>query len=105
MGQLNTDCLNLAKSEIVFFSNDDVIFKTINWDLIIVEEFKKIKTNKFLLFPNDNFKKENCALFLQSRRVLLKSFRNSPIDYEAFFIDLILCIFSWSLITVKTLNI
>jgi hypothetical protein len=55
------DCYNMATGDIIMIANDDIVFETENWDLIIEEEFKENKLK--LVYGKDGIQNEHLATF------------------------------------------
>lgn len=88
MGQLNNDCLKMASGQNVFIVNDDVIFKTKNWDLILKKKVEALNSKIFLMYPDDGFKKQKLSTFpILNREILLQNPNMLPISYKGSFID------------------
>jgi len=88
MGQLNRDCLYYASGKTIFYSNDDVIFKTKNWDMKLKEKIKTLKDNIFLMYPNDLLKKSKlCTFPIMDRKLLLENIDFLPEEYSGSFMD------------------
>jgi glycosyltransferase involved in cell wall biosynthesis len=89
MGKLNRECLYKATGQIVFFVNDDAIFKTACWDMLLIEHISKIPDAIYLAYPNDLFKGPKlCTFPILDRQFLLENLDILPDCYRGSFIDL-----------------
>jgi glycosyltransferase involved in cell wall biosynthesis len=89
MGALNRECLSKATGQVNFFTNDDVIFRTKDWDSLLVEHIYKIPDAIYLMYPNDLFKRKNlCTFPIMDREFLLENPDILPDCYQGSFIDL-----------------
>ena len=89
MGELNRLCLISAKGTTVFFSNDDVIFKTFGWDELLLNKIHSLKKNNFLIYPNDHYKRKKLSTFpIMNRKFVLTYLELLPTIYKGSFMDL-----------------
>jgi hypothetical protein len=89
MGELNQDCVSKANGEIIFFTNDDVIFRTVGWDALLIREIGLVPDSIYLMYPNDLFKGPKlCTFPILSRRLLLENLDILPDSYLGAFMDL-----------------
>ncbi len=89
MGQLNQECVSRANGEVIFFSNDDVIFRTSSWDTRLLREVSAQPSSIYLMYPNDIFKGPKlCTFPILNRELLLKYPEILPRQYLGAFMDL-----------------
>lgn len=89
MGKLNQDCIKQAVGKIIFFSNDDVIFRTNKWDVILKDKIKSVRDNFFLMYPNDLYKRKKLSTFpIVLRKTLVENPFLIPNCYQGSFLDL-----------------
>ena len=89
MGKLNKDCIDKARGKIIFIINDDVIFQTHNWDIILKDKIKKFNTEIFLMYPDDGLKGKKLSTFpILNRDTLLQNPNLLPDMYKGSFIDI-----------------
>lgn len=89
MGDLNYDCVMRANGDVIFFSNDDAVFKTSKWDTLLLREISLLPSSIYLMYPNDMFKGEKlCTFPIMSRKLLLDYPEIVSRRYLGAFIDL-----------------
>tara|TARA_B100000686_G_scaffold354471_1_gene464942 strand:+ start:10957 stop:11796 length:840 start_codon:yes stop_codon:yes gene_type:complete len=89
MGELNQDCVFHAKGDVIFFMNDDVIFRSLAWDIILLEKISLMLDSKYIMYPNDLFKGSKlCTFPIMDRKFLLKNLDIIPSNYLGSFMDL-----------------
>jgi glycosyltransferase involved in cell wall biosynthesis len=89
MGTLNQECLSKATGQIIFFTNDDVIFRTTCWDTLLIRHISKIPDAIYLAYPNDLIKGPKlCTFPIMDRAFLLENLDIIPDCYRGSFIDL-----------------
>jgi hypothetical protein len=89
MGELNQECIFNAKGDVIFFSNDDVIFRTLGWDSIVSENISLMPDSRYIFYPNDLFKGSRlCTFPIMDRKFLLENLDIIPACYLGAFMDL-----------------
>ncbi len=89
MGNLNQDCVKHSSGRILFFCNDDVIFRTNEWDVILKNKIKSTDNNFFLMYPNDLLKGKKLSTFpILYRKILVENPFLLPNYYKGSFLDL-----------------
>jgi hypothetical protein len=89
MGQLNQDCTSRAQGDVIFFANDDVIFRTKGWDELLLNKVSLEPDSIYLMYPNDLFKGARlCTFPIMSRKFLLENLEILPKSYLGAFMDL-----------------
>lgn len=88
MGFYNTACLKKSSGDIIILINDDLIFRTSNWDTIVTSNHKSFNDEIYLSYGNDLFKGESlCTFPILSRKTILSIQDPFPIQYQGLFID------------------
>ena len=88
MGTYNTKCFEKATGDVIILVNDDMVIKTLNWDLKINELHNSIEDQIYLAYGNDLFKgKSLCAFPILSRKTCELLKKPYPIEYRGAFID------------------
>ena len=88
MGKVVNLCCKASKGKCLININDDVIFRTQNWELLILDKIKSIPDEVYLFYANDlRSRKGNPTFPVISRKTyeLMDGF--SPDDYIRFFIE------------------
>ena len=89
MGELNQDCVLKSNGETIFFSNDDVVFRTNDWDTLLLREISAWPNSVYLMYPNDMFKgRKLCTFPIMSRKLLKEYPEILPRKYLGAFMDL-----------------
>ena len=89
MGHYNTFLLKKSSGNIIMLVNDDIKVLTKEWDLKIINIYKRFSDKIFLAYPNDlNKKKSLCTFPIISKSTAKKLIRPFPEEYNGAFIDL-----------------
>ena len=88
MGFYNSECLKKSSGESIILINDDVIFKTKNWDKLVNNLALKHKDSIYLGYGNDLFKGSKLPTFPILNRALIELIKDPyPVEYKGAFID------------------
>ena len=88
MGFYNSECLKKSSGESIILINDDVIFKTKNWDKLVNNLALKHKDSIYLWYGNDLFKGSKLPTFPILNRALIELIKDPyPVEYKGAFID------------------
>ena len=88
MGFYNSECLKKSSGESIILINDDVIFKTKNWDKLVNNLALKHKDGIYLGYGNDLFKGSKLPTFPILNRALIELIKDPyPVEYKGAFID------------------
>ncbi|WP_404360891.1 glycosyltransferase family 2 protein [Methylotuvimicrobium sp. KM1] len=88
MGGYNSACLNRARGNIIILANDDMVMRTLNWDVKIMQMDAEFGDKIYLAYGNDLFKKRSlCTFPILSRRTCELLVEPYPIAYGGAFID------------------
>lgn len=88
MGFYNSECLKKSSGESIILINDDVIFKTKNWDKLVIDLALKHKDGVYLGYGNDLFKGPKLPTFPILNRTLIELIKDPyPLEYKGAFID------------------
>lgn len=89
MGKLNRDCVSKSEGKVVFFSNDDVVFRTRNWDVIVKNKIRSLSDDFYLIYPNDLNKGKKLSTFpILNKKTLVENPFLLPEFYKGSFLDL-----------------
>jgi hypothetical protein len=89
MGELNRDCVSKANGDTIFFTNDDVLFRTQGWDVLLMAEISRVSSPIYLMYPNDLLKGHKlCTFPIMDRKLLLEHPDMLPSIYSGAFMDL-----------------
>ena len=73
MGNLNRACFDASSGRYVMLINDDVILRTMNWDLIVAAAFARYEDDIGLIHVNDLlFREQLCTFPILSRKSCLE---------------------------------
>lgn len=89
MGYYNSECLKHSSGKSIILINDDVLFRTKGWDILVDKLFEKYSDGIYLGYGNDLFKGKKLPTF----PILSKKFINLikdpyPSNYKGAFIDM-----------------
>ena len=88
MGFYNSECLKKSSGESIILINDDVIFKTKNWDKLVNDLALKYLDKIYLGYGNDLFKGPKLPTFPILNRSLINIIKDPfPVEYNGAFID------------------
>jgi len=88
MGFYNSACLKKSSGESIILINDDVIFKTKDWDKLVIDLALKHKDGVYLGYGNDLFKGSKLPTFPILNRTLIELIKDPyPLEYKGAFID------------------
>lgn len=89
MGRITRTCYQASRGRWIMLLNDDVIFRTRNWDVSVRLAFNKYDDEILLVYGNDLFQREKMASFpIFTRTVAEILGKICPSEYERVFIDL-----------------
>ena len=88
MGAMNDACYTRSHGEFIMLVNDDMLFRTKNWDLTIVKEFARFADGIVLLYGNDRYYGQRIPTFpILSRTVCGIMGHICPVEYKRHCID------------------
>lgn len=88
MGNMLKACYSASSGQYVLLLNDDVIFRTPNWDTLVQEPFTRVPDDIALVYGNDGIMGENLATFPIISRVVCELMNGiCPQEYKRDFID------------------
>lgn len=88
MGGYNSACLDKSRGNIIILANDDMVMRTPNWDVKIMQMDAEFGDKIYLAYGNDLFKKRSlCTFPILSRRTCELLVEPYPIAYGGAFID------------------
>ncbi len=88
MGNINRACYSASSGRYIMLLNDDVIFRTQNWDIAVLEAFTRVGDDIALVYGNDQIMGRYLASFpIMSRTVCELIGGICPKEYKRDFID------------------
>jgi len=88
MGAITNECYKKTSGKFIMLLNDDMIFRTKNWDLMVEEEFARFPDGVALIYGNDLYYGKGMASFPILSRVACKMMgRICPSEFKRHYID------------------
>ena len=88
MGELNTLCLSESRGSVIFLGNDDMVFRTYQWDSTLLTAIEKFPDEIYLCYGNDLLKGAKLSTFpIISRRFCELIESPFPKEFVRGFID------------------
>lgn len=88
MGRVTNVCYESSHGRYIMLMNDDVVFRTKNWDVKVMKAGTRFREDVALIYGNDMYQKHSLAAFpILSRKTCELMGRVCPDDYEGGFID------------------